>query len=118
MLIEGSAAREWSRNGNNVREHKDSIFSSTDGAPDTRGLEYGDSDTRVTYQGKGGFVLNPLGTGIYSRPSLRLLYGVQYSTQNNAFGNSFVDTLDQYATFDAVEQHWHHVLALETEVWF
>lgn len=118
VLLEGSAAREWSRNGNNVREHRDSIFASADGAPDTRGLEYGDSDTRVTYQGKGGVVLNPLGTGIYTRPSLRLLYGVQYSTQNNAFGNSFVDTLDQYATFDAVEQHWHHVLALETEVWF
>lgn len=118
LLVEGSAAQEKSRNGNAFREHKDSIFENTGGVPDTDGLEYGDADRRVTFQGKGGFVLNPLGPGLYTRPSLRLLYGVQYSSQNNAFGNSFVETLDQYATFDAVEQHWHHVLALETEVWF
>lgn len=118
VLLEGSAARELSRNGNAFREHRDSIFENTGGVPDAEGLEYGDTDTRYTFQGKGGLVLNPLGPGIYSRPSLRLLYGVQYSNQNNAFGNSFVETLDQFATFDAVEQHWHHVVALETEVWF
>ena len=118
LLVEGSAAREISRNGNAFRDHADSIFSGTDGLPDTRGLETGDTDTRDTVQGKGGFVLNPLGPGIYTRPSLRVLYGVQYSTQNNAFGNAFVETLDQYDYFDNVEQHWHHVLAFETEVWF
>ena len=118
VLVEGSVAQEQSHNGNAYREHKDSIFASEGGLPNADGLEYGDTDTRITWQGKGGLVLNPLGPGIYTRPSLRILYGVQYSNQNNAFGNSFVDTLDQYATFDAVEQHWHHLLALETEVWF
>ena len=63
-------------------------------------------------------MLNPLGRGIYARPSLRALYGVQVSNQNNAFGNSFVETLDQYNDFDAVEQHVHHMLSLEAEVWF
>ena len=29
-----------------------------------------------------------------------------------------VNALDQYDYFDNVEQHWHHVLAFETEVWF
>ena len=72
----------------------------------------------MTWQGKAGFVLNPLGPGIYSRPSLRLLYGVQQSNQNNAFGNSFVESLDQYDDFDAVEQHTHQVVALEMEAWF
>jgi hypothetical protein len=63
-------------------------------------------------------VLNPLGPGMYVRPSLRLLYGVQYSTQNNAFGNSFVETLDQYNDFGNVERHWHSVVAIEAEAWF
>ncbi|MEC7949543.1 MAG: hypothetical protein VX265_18395, partial [Myxococcota bacterium] len=111
-------AREISRNGNAYREHKDSIFANTAGVPDVRGLETGDTDTRHTVQGKTGFVLNPVGTGVYTRPSIRLLYGVQYSNQNNAFGNSFVDTLDQYNEFGNVEQHLHHVVALETEAWF
>lgn len=117
-LGEGSYAREISRNGNAYREHKDSIFANTAGVPDVRGLETGDTDTRHTVQGKTGFVLNPVGTGVYTRPSIRLLYGVQYSNQNNAFGNSFVDTLDQYNEFGNVEQHLHHVVALETEAWF
>ncbi len=56
--------------------------------------------------------------GVYTRPSLRLLYGVQISNQNNAFGNSFVDTIDQYNEFGNVEQHTHHVVSLETEAWF
>ena len=117
-LTESSIAKEYSRNGRNIREHEDSIFANTDGLPDTRGLEYGDTDTRVTWQGKAGFVFNPLGPGIFSRPSLRLLYGVQHSNQNNAFSNQFVTTLDQYNEFGTVEQHWHQVLALEAEAWF
>ncbi len=117
-LVESSVAREHSRNGNAYREHADSIFANTGGLPDTLGLEYGDTDTRNTWQGKTGIVLNPLGPGVYVRPSLRLLYGVQYSNQNNAFGNSFVEDIDQYNEFGNIEQHWHHVLALETEAWF
>ena len=118
FLVESSYANEWSRNGNRYREHSDSIFANTAGVPDAQGWEVGDSDTRRTWQGKAGIVLNPLGPGVYTRPSLRLLYGTQYSNQNNAFGNSFVESLDQYDDFDTVEQHWHHVLALETEAWF
>lgn len=118
FLVESSYANEWSRNGNAFREHADSIFANSAGVPDTRGLETGDTDTRRTWQGKGGVVLSPLGKGVYTRPSLRLLYGTQYSNQNNAFGNSFVESLDQYDDFETVEQHWHHVIALETEAWF
>ncbi len=117
-LGEGSYAREISRNGNAYREHQDSIFANSSGLPDTRGLEYGDTDTRHTVQGKTGFVLNPVGTGIYTRPSIRVLYGIQYSNQNNAFGNSFVESIDQFNQFGNVEQHTHHVVALETEAWF
>lgn len=118
ILGETSWAREKSMNGATYRNHYDSIFTGTDGAQDARGLEYGDSDTRTTWQGKGGIVLNPLGPGVYVRPSLRLLYGIQHSTQNNAFGNGFVSDLDQYNQFGNVERHWHQVLALETETWF
>lgn len=118
LLAETSYAREKSRNGNLYREHADSIFANTDGQPDTDGFEVGDSDVRRTWQGKTGLVLNPLGRGVYTRPSLRLLYGIQYSNQNNAFGNSFVESLEQYDDFDTVEQHWHHVLAVEAEAWF
>ena len=118
LLAETSVANEVSTQGNAYRLHVDSIFTSTDGVSDTRGLEYGDSNTRTTWQAKAGLVLNPLGPGVYVRPSLRLLYGLQYSTQNNAFGNSFVETLDQYNEFGNVERHWHHVLALEAEAWF
>lgn len=118
LLIESSVAREISRNGNAYRNHADSIFESSGGRPDSRGLEFGDASERVTWQGKGGVVLNPLGAGIYVRPSLRLLYGIQYSTQNNAFGNSFVETPSQSAQFDTVERHWHHVIAIEAEAWF
>ena len=28
------------------------------------------------------------------------------------------ESLDQYNDFDAVEQHWHHLMAAEAEVWF
>jgi hypothetical protein len=118
LLIESSYAVEKSHNGNAFREHADSIFEGENGASNAEGLEYGDSDTRTTFQIKGGVVLSPLGPGIYTRPSLRILYGGQWSSQNNAFGNSFVETVDQYNTFGNIERHWHHLLALETEVWF
>jgi hypothetical protein len=117
-LVESSVAQEISRNGNRFRNHRDSIFAGTNGQADARGLEFGDADTRRTFQGKTGFILNPLGPGIYMRPSIRLLYGVQYSTQNLAYGNSFVQSLDQFNDFGSVESHWHHVLALEAEAWF
>lgn len=118
LLFEASLAHERSRNGNRWRSHGDSIFESTDGAADSEGLEFGDADRRTTFQGKGGFVLNPLGPGVYVRPSLRVLYGAQYSTQNNAFGNSFVETLSQFNDFGSYERHWHHLLAFEAEAWF
>lgn len=118
VLLENAVAREWSRNGNTYREHADSLFANTEGRPDTRGLETGDSDTRFTWQGKGGFVLNPLGPGVFVRPSLRFLYGVQYSSQNNAFGNAFVENVDQENAFGNVERHLHHLVSIETETWF
>ena len=118
VLVESALAREQSKNGNAYREHADSIFANTGGRPDVRGLEYGDTDTRDTLQLKGGLVINPLGPGIFTRPSLRALYGVQFSNVNNAFGNAFVTELDQFDDFDTVEQHIHHLVALEAEVWF
>ncbi len=118
LLVETSIAKEISHNGNTFRNHYDSLFENTNGQPDGDGLEMGDSAERDTWQGKAGIVLNPMGPGIYTRPSLRLMYGLQYSTQNNAFGNSFVDTLDQFNSFGNVERHWHNVIALEAEAWF
>ena len=118
LLAESSIAMEKSKNGNIYREHADSIFNNRNGLSDNRGFEYGDTDTRITWQGKGGLILNPTGQGIFTRPSLRLLYGVQYSNQNNAFGNAFVENINQYNDFGNIEQHWHHLLALETESWF
>jgi len=118
ILVENSLAQEKSENGNRYRTHSDSIFANTDGTPDTRGLEYGDEEIRKTWQGKAGFVLTPLGPGIWSRPTIRLMYGTQFSTENNAFSNSFVESLDQYNEYGNVDQHWHHLLALEAEAWF
>jgi hypothetical protein len=119
LLTETSLARENSHNGNLWRGHFDSIFASEDGRADSRGLEYGDQDKRDTWQLKAGFVLNPLGPGIYTRPSIRLLYGLQYSTMHNAFGNSFSQTLDQYNEFqESTDRRWHSVVALEAEGWF
>jgi len=117
-LAETSYASETSTNGNTYRNHADSIFTSQDGTANSDGLAFGDAATRTTWQGKTGLVLNPLGRGVYTRPSLRLLYGVQWSSQNNAFGNAFVDTPDQYNSFVPVERHLHHLISLETEVWF
>jgi hypothetical protein len=118
VLLEGSVAQEVSRLGNVWRNHGDSIFESTEGLADSEGLEFGDASERLTVQVKGGVILNPLGPGIYTRPSLRLLYGVQYSSQNQAWGNSFVESLSQYNEFGSWESHWHHVLAVEAEAWF
>lgn len=118
VLLETSLAREVSRNGDAYRSAGDSVFRSTDGLSDPRGLEHGDSDTRDTWQLKLGPVLSPLGLGVYTRPSFRLLYGLQWSSQINAFGNSFVESLDQFNQYGSPDQRWHHVVALEVEAWF
>ena len=118
VLLEGSLAEERSANGNLFREHYDSIFASTGGASDSRGFEFGNSAIRRTMQLKGGIVLNPTGIGVYARPSLRLMYGAQYSSQQAAFGNSFSDSLDQFNAFPGTERHWHHLISLEAEGWF
>ena len=118
FILESSIAREKSKNGNRYRRYGDSVFSSSDGLSDPRGLEYGDSDTRDTWQLKVGPVLSPLGVGVWTRPSFRLLYGLQYSSQINAFGNSFVESLDQFNVYGAPNQRWHHLIALEVEAWF
>ncbi len=118
FLLEGSAAQERSLNGNLWREHVDSIFSSTGGVADSRGLQFGDADMRSTFQGKAGVVFSPAGRGIWSRPALRLLYGLQYSNMQAAFGNNFESNLDQYNQFASSERHYHHVVAVEAEGWF
>ena len=116
-------SRSTSTNGNTYRNSVGSIFQSEDGIQDSRGLEFGDSDTRQTWQGKTGIVLNPLGPGVYVRPSIRLLYGVQVSSQHAAWGSSFVDSQNQYDDFYSDEdllndRHIHQVVALEAEAWF
>ncbi len=118
LLAETSFAYEYSKQGNRFRLRQDSIFKSAEGTSDVRGLEFGDANTRYTWQGKGGVVINPLGRGIYLRPSLRFLYGVQYSNQNRAYGNNFIDSLDQFNVFGGQEVHWHHIIAVEAEAWF
>jgi hypothetical protein len=118
LLLETSLAREVSHRGNLFRRFGDSVFRSTDGLVDPRGLEYGDSRTRDTWQLKVGPVISPLGFGVYTRPAFRFLYGLQWSSQINAFGNSFVESLDQFNAYGAPSQRWHHILALEVEAWF
>jgi hypothetical protein len=119
ILVEGSLAYEQSLQGNLFRGSFDSIFRSTQGLPDTRGLEFGDQSTRTTVQAKAGVVLNPTGRGIYSRPSIRLLYGLQYSTMHAAFGNAFAERIDQFNVMSPVATiAWHHLLSLESEGWF
>ncbi|MSP16092.1 MAG: hypothetical protein EXR73_05675 [Myxococcales bacterium] len=118
LLAETSLAHEQSTEGNRYRRYGDSVFQSSGGISDARGLEFGDTAERTTWQGKAGWVLAPLGAGVFSRPALRLLYGVQHSSQTNAFGNSFVESLDQSNLFGSPDQHWHHVLAVEAEAWF
>ena len=117
-LTEGSFAYEHSLNGNAYRDHADSIFNSTGGVSDSRGLEFGDSDLRTTVQLKTGFTLNPTGFGIFARPELRLLYGLQYSSQQAAFGSGFNESLNQYNQFVGPERHWHSVISIEAEGWF
>jgi hypothetical protein len=118
FLLETSVAREESLNGNAYREHIDSVFESSDGRADSRGLQFGDSAVRHTWQLKTGIVINPTGLGIYTRPSLRLLYGLQYSNQHAAYGSGFVEDLDQHNVFIGPERHWHSVVAIEAEGWF
>ena len=31
---------------------------------------------------------------------------------------TFVENIDQFNQFGNVEQHWHHIISLETETWF
>ena len=107
--METAIAQEVSTNGNFVREHEDSIFANTDGISDTRGLNM-EMPILEARQGKSRFCIQPPGSRILLRPSLRL-YGVQRSNQNNAL-QSIITSLDQYNAFGTVEQHWHHMLAL------
>ena len=58
------------------------------------------------------------GYGVFTRPSLRILYGLQYSTQNEAFGNSFSTSQSDDNTFGTKEQHLHQMIGLEAEAWF
>jgi hypothetical protein len=118
FLFETSVAHEQSLNGNLFRDHEDSIFANDNGIPDTLGLQYGDSNVRNTWQGKTGIVLNPNGMGIFTRPSLRLLYGLQYSTAQDAFQSGFVTSASQFNQFVGPEQHWHSVVGVEAEAWF
>lgn len=120
FLAETSLAREHSLNGNLFRLGHDSIFASTDGHADSRGLQIGDTDTRDTWQLKVGPVFNPTGLGVYTRPSLRLLFGLQHSNVHAAFGNSLIDSLDDYNQlgFETTSRYWHAVVGLEAEAWF
>ncbi|MBM4781582.1 MAG: hypothetical protein GQE15_28230 [Archangiaceae bacterium] len=119
VLLETSLAQERSINGNLFRGSFDSIFRSSGGLPDSRGLEFGDQNVRNTLQLKTGLVLNPTGRGIYNRPSIRLLYGFQYSTMHAAFGNAFAERLDQFNVFSPSSTiAWHHLISLESEGWF
>jgi len=118
LLLESSVALERSIQGNRYRARADSIFSSDSGRHDLEGLEYGDLSERRTWQLKFGPVVNPRGFGIFSRPSFRMLYGVQYSTQNLAYGHQLVESLAADNRFPPVERHWHHLGALEVEAWF
>ena len=119
FLVESSVSQERSLNGNLYREHVDSVFRSSDGLSNPRGLQFGDADVRNTWQGKAGLVFNPAGRGIYNRPSLRLLYGLQYSNAQAAFANTFSSSLSQDQEFpQPSEKHWHSVIALEAEGWF
>ena len=124
ILAETSFAQEHSLQGNLWRANADSMGSNDALIANSRGLEFGDLDTRNTWQGKLGLVLNPGGAGIFARPSLRLMYGVQYSNMHNAFPNSNVDALDMGNEFYREDfksiptHHWHHVISIEAEAWF
>jgi hypothetical protein len=118
-LLENALSQERSLNGNLFRSNYDSLFQNTGGVADSRGLEFGDSAIRNSWQLKTGIVLNPTGFGIYARPSIRLLYGFQLSSQHAAFGNAFVEKLDQFDAFRPTGTiSWHHLVSLESEGWF
>lgn len=119
VLVENSLAREESLQGNLWRTHYDSVFASTGGQANTQGLEFGDTAQRDTWQFKAGLVINPSGMGIFTRPSLRILYGLQLSNVHNAFGNNFSSSLEQFDLFQETEdRHLHQVVAIEAETWF
>ena len=124
ILVETSFAQEKSLNGNLWRKSAGSIWKNDNGIGNYRGLEYGDLDTRNTWQGKLGLVLSPGGAGIFARPSLRLLYGVQYSNMHNAFENSNVESQAMSNEFygdnfkSIPDNHWHHIISIEAEAWF
>jgi len=118
-LVELVYSKEKSLIGNRYREHFNSIKSNTQGIPDSEGLEWGDTDTKYTYQIKTGFTINPAGRGIYSRPVIRLLYGAQHSNVHAAFGNSFEESLNRRNQFNLNRDiHWHHMVRVEFEHWF
>ncbi len=118
-LLENAISQERSLNGNLYRTNFDSVFQNNQGIADSRGLQFGDSSTRNSWQLKTGIVLNPTGFGIYARPSIRLLYGFQYSNQHAAFGNAFVERIDQFDAFKPTGTiSWHHLVSLESEGWF
>lgn len=121
LLAESSLAREESLNGNLFRIGHDSIFQSSSGQTDViNGLEFGDTDRRDTFQVKFGPVLNPSGFGIFARPSLRLLVGLQRSSVHNAFSSRRTDTLDEFNPQQdlGVSRYVHAVVGLEAEAWF
>ncbi len=121
VLLENSLAREISLNGDLFRASYDSVFKSTGGQADTRGLAFGDLNHRDTWQLKVGPVFNPEGLGIFTRPSLRLLFGLQRSNTDEAFGSSVVKSLADYNQLNVQRTHnqyWHTVVSLEAEAWF
>jgi hypothetical protein len=63
-------------------------------------------------------LFSPAGSGLWARPALRALYGLQYSSMQNAFGNNFESSLAQYNQFASGEHHWHSVVGVEAEGWF
>jgi hypothetical protein len=118
LLGEGSLASETSTNGRRWRASARSIEAGTGGMSDSRGLEFGDLETRITKQIKGGLLFSPKGKGLFARPLIRLLYGLQHSNENNAFGNAFETRESNENTFSPVQRHLHHLIALEAEAWF
>ena len=120
VLLENSLARGISLNGDFFRASYDSVFESTGGQADTRGLAFGDLNHRDTWQLKVGPVFNPEGLGIFTRPSLRLLFGLQRSNTDEAFGSSVVKSLADYNQLNVQRTHnqyWHTVVSLEAEAW-
>ena len=118
LLLEGSLAREHSVQGRRWRATPRSIEANSAGMSDARGLEFGDLATRITRQLKGGLIFSPKGKGLFARPVVRLLYGLQHSDQNNAFGNQFETRESNENTFQPVQRRLHHLVALEAETWF